>query len=67
MMWFHVTQLEHVESWTTLEVFTEFTYTWMKEDSTFEIAADRGFSIEITDTVDMAPVLEIVNGADVKQ
>jgi hypothetical protein len=64
MMWFRVTQLELVESWTTLQAFTEFNYTWMKKDSTFEIAADRGFSIEIIDTVDMEPVLETVNDAD---
>ena len=61
MMWFTAKQWEVIECAGTRRVLTKVHYTWMKNESTYEIKAERGFNQEILGNPDMEPILELVN------
>jgi len=60
MMWFSAKQWEMAP----LGIFTKYCYTWVKDESKYQIEACGGLSREIIANPDMEPVLEIVNGTD---
>jgi len=60
MMWFHAEQWEMAP----LGIFTKYYYTWMKDESKYQIEAYRGIHRETIATPDMEFVLDIVNGTD---